>query len=67
MIVKIFAGPVQALVSNGFGTRLDVKIGRMGLIHYISRMDTATYEGNGSQKQANIAWETWSPHHGAAD
>jgi len=67
LIVKIFARPVQALVGSGFGTRLDVKIGRMGLIHYISRMDTATYEGNGSQKQANIAWETWSPHHGAAD
>ena len=67
LIVKIFTGPVQALVGCGFGTRLDLKIGRMGLISYISRADTATYKGNGSQKQADIAWEPWSPHHGAAD
>jgi len=67
LIVKIFAGPVQALVGSGFGTRLDVKIGSMGLHSYICRMDGATYEGNGSQKQANIAWQPWSPLHGAAD
>ena len=67
LIVKIFAGPVQALVGCGFGTRLDLKIGRMGLISYICRADGGTYKGNGSQKQANIAWEPWSPHHGAAD
>ncbi|KAG0133080.1 hypothetical protein HOY82DRAFT_605116 [Tuber indicum] len=67
LIVKRFAGPVQALVGSGFGTRLDVKIGNMGLLSYICRMDAVTYEGNGSQKQANIAWEPWSPRHGAAD
>ncbi|PUU72518.1 hypothetical protein B9Z19DRAFT_660284 [Tuber borchii] len=67
LIVKIFAGPVQALVGCGFGTRLDIKIGGMGLVNYIFRTDTATHKGNGSQKQANIAWTPWSPHHGIAD
>ncbi|CUS07903.1 unnamed protein product [Tuber aestivum] len=67
LIVKIFAGAVQAMVGSGFGTRLDVKIGSMGLLSYTCRMDAAIYEGNGSQKQANIAWEPWSPRHGAAD
>ena len=50
LIVRIFAGPVQALVGSGFGTRLDGEIGRMRLHSYIYRMDGATYEGNGSQK-----------------
>jgi len=67
LIVRIFACPIQAMVGSGLGTRLDVKIGRMGLQSYICRMDGASYEGNGSQKQANIAWEPWSPLHGAAD
>ncbi|PUU74440.1 hypothetical protein B9Z19DRAFT_1092874 [Tuber borchii] len=67
LIVKVFAGPVQALVGCGFRTRLDVKIGGMGLVSYIFGMDTATYKGNRSQKQANIDWKPWSPHHGAAD
>jgi len=67
LIVKIFAGPVQSLVSSGFGTRLDVKIAQMGLLKYISQMGATPYQGYGSIKQANIAWEPWSPRHGAAD
>jgi len=67
LIVKIFAGPFQELVGNAFGTRLDGKIAGVGQLNYICRTDTAIYEGNGSQKQANIAWQPWSPHHGAAD
>jgi hypothetical protein len=67
LIVRVFGGPFQAMVGSGFGTRLDAKIGTMGLHSYICRVDSAIYEGNGSQKQANIAWEPWSPLHGAAD
>ena len=67
LIVKIFIGPFQAVAGLGFARMLDVKIAEMGLFNYIGRMDAATYEGNGSQKQADIAWQPWSPHHGAAD
>ncbi|PUU82601.1 hypothetical protein B9Z19DRAFT_1120502 [Tuber borchii] len=60
LIVKIFAGPFQAVAGKGFGSLLDVKIAGMGLLNDICRMDAATYEGNGSEKQAEIAWKPCS-------
>ncbi|PUU72475.1 hypothetical protein B9Z19DRAFT_666532 [Tuber borchii] len=51
------AGPVQALASKGFGTRLDMKIAGMGLIDDIGRVDSATYRANGSQNEADCAWK----------
>ena len=60
LIVKLFVGPFQAVAGVGFGRILDVKIAEMGLLHDICRMDAAFYEGNGSQKQAEIAWKPYS-------
>ena len=60
LIVKIFAGPFQAVAGIGFGRLLDVKIAGMGLLNDICRMDATTYEGNGSQKEADIAWKPCS-------
>jgi len=57
LIVKLFVGPFQAVAGVGFGRMLDVKIAEMGLFNDICRMDAATYEGNESQKQADIAWK----------
>jgi len=59
LIIKIFAGPFQGLASKGFGALLDIKIARMGLFEDIGRMESTTYKGKGSQKEANCAWKPW--------
>ena len=59
LIIKIFAGPFQGLASKGFGALLDIKIARMGLFEDIGRMESTTYKGNGSQKEADCSWKPW--------
>jgi len=57
LIVKIVAGIVHGLASMGFGTMLDIKIGRMGLRYHIARTEATTFHGNGSQKEADCSWK----------
>ena len=59
LIVELFAGRFQVLASKGFGGVLDMKIAGMGLFEHIGRMESTTYQGNGSQKEADCAWIPW--------
>jgi len=52
-------GPVRLFESTGFRARLDLKIAGMGLFEDIARMDSITYKGNGSEKEADCSWRPW--------
>ena len=59
LIVKQMSGLVQEVASKGFGVWLDGKIAGMGLFKDIGRTESATYKGNGSQKEADCSWKPW--------
>jgi len=60
LIVKLLAGPVPGLASQDFGGRLDNKIREMGLFEDIGRTESATFKGNGSEKEADCSWRPWT-------
>jgi len=64
LIVKLLAGVVQELASQDFGVRLDGMIYDMGLFENIGRTESATFIGNGSEKEADCSWMPWTtrPH-----
>ena len=60
LIVKLMAGQAQAFAGQGFGGRLDTKIAEMGLFEDIGRTESATFKGNGSQKEADCSWKPYN-------
>ena len=60
LIVKLFAGPVQELVSQEFGIRLNIKIDEMGIFEDIGQTESATFKGKGSEKEADCSWMPWT-------
>ncbi|PUU72490.1 hypothetical protein B9Z19DRAFT_1137470 [Tuber borchii] len=51
------AGPLHEAAGKVFGTRLDIKIGSMGLVGDFGRMDSTRYRGRSSAKEADLSWK----------
>ncbi|RPA91462.1 hypothetical protein L873DRAFT_1794861 [Choiromyces venosus 120613-1] len=61
LIVKITPGPVHEVASQEFAYLIKKKAARMGLESALGLMGATTYQGIGSQKQADCALKPWLP------